>query len=270
MSTIYFGDLNGYLHAVNPNGTRKWRRDVGDNIYSSPSITEEGNIIIGCYDGYVYSFEPDNGVENWRFKKGDWVPPSATIDKNGVIYIGSLNGWFCALNPDGTLKWRYKTLDEIWSSAAIDENGTIYVGAHCISQPDFYSYIYALEPMDNNAPDKPVIDGPANGLINIEYNYTAVTSEPDGENISYYFNWGDSSNSGWTDYVPSGTIVNLSHSWEKSGTFTIRVKAKDDYGMDSEWSELQVTMPRDKAISSSLLLRFLERYSLLENFFYNL
>jgi outer membrane protein assembly factor BamB len=266
--TIYFGDLNGYLHAVNPNGTRKWRQYIGDNIYSSPSITEEGNIIIGCYDGYIYSFNPDNGAQNWRFEteKYEWIPGSPVIDKYGVIYIGALNGWFYAINTDGTLKWKYKTLDAIFPSAAIDQNGTIYIASHCDSQPDFYSYLYALEPIYNNAPDKPIIDGPDSGLINIEYNYTAVTSEPDGENISYYVNWGDGKNSGWTDFMLSGTVMNFSHSWLKSGTYTIKVKAKDDYCMESEWGEIQVTMPRDKTISNIFILRFLGRYPLLNYF----
>jgi outer membrane protein assembly factor BamB len=262
--TIYFGNLHGYLNAVNPNGTRKWRRDLGKNIFSSPSITEEGNIIIGCYDDYVYSFKPENGSQNWKIKVGNWVGSSPVIDKYGVIYLGTVSGWFYAINPNGTLKWRYKTLDALFTSAAIDENGTIYIGAHCTSQPEFYSYLYAFEPIDDTPPDKPVIDGPVKGTIKIDYTFTAVTSDIDGDNISYYFNWGDGKNSGWTDYLPSGTTVNLSHSWEKSGTYTIKVKAKDDYGMESEWSELQVTMPRDKAVSTSMILKLLESFPLLE------
>jgi outer membrane protein assembly factor BamB len=259
--TIYFGDYRGYLHAVNPNGTRKWRRELGVNIYSSPSITEEGNIIIGCYDDYVYSFKPENGVQNWKIKVGNWVSSSPVIDKYGVIYVGTVSGWFYAINPNGTLKWRYEMLDEIFTSAAIDENGTIYIGAHTTS---FSAKLYALEPIDDNCPDKPVIDGPVKGIIKIDYTFTAVTSDIDGDNISYYFDWGDGKNSGWTDFIPSGTMVNLSHSWGKSGTYTIKVKAKDIYGMESEWSELIVTMPRNKIITNSLLLKLLERFPLLE------
>jgi outer membrane protein assembly factor BamB len=264
--TIYFGDYKGYLHAVNPNGTRKWKRDIGDNIISSPSITMEGNIIIGCYDGYVYSFDPDDGTQNWKFEveKNEYISGSPSIDKYGVIYIGAWNGWFYALNPNGTLKWKFKALDEILTSAAIDENGTIYFGA---DTETFNARLFALEPIDDNAPEKPIIDGPTSGLINTEYNYTAVTSEPDGENISYYFNWGDGKKSGWTDYVPSGTMVNLSHSWEKSGTYTIKVKAKDDFNMESEWSDFTVKMPRNKIMSSFLLIRFLECFLLLNLLF---
>ena len=262
---IYFGDLSGYLHAVNPDGTRKWRKDLLDNIYTSPSITEEGNIIVGTYLGYLYNFNP-NGTQNWRFEaeKYEWIPSSPVIDKYGVIYFGACNGWFYAINSNGTLKWKYKTLDDIFPSAAIDENGTIYIAAHCVSQPEFYSYLYALESIDNNAPDKPVIGGPNSGLINIEYNFTAVTSDIDSDNVSYYFNWGDGTNSGWTDFVSSGTMVNLSHNWEKSGSYTIKVKAKDDFCMESEWGELTVTMPRDKVMSNSFILKFFERFPLLE------
>ena len=259
--TIYFGDLLGYFHAVNPDGTRKWRRDLLHNVYTSPSITQEGNIIVASYDGYMYSFNPD-GIENWKFEaeKYEYISSSPSIDKNGIIYFGAWNGWFYALNPDGTLKWKFKALDEIVPSPAIDENGIIYFGA---DTTNLTAKLFALEPIDDNAPDKPVINGTTSGLIDIEYNYTAITSDSDGDNVSYYFNWGDGKNSGWTEFMPSGTMVNLRHSWEKSGTFTIKVKAKDDYNMESEWGELQVTMPRDKTISSSLLLRFLERFPLL-------
>jgi outer membrane protein assembly factor BamB len=268
--TIYFGNLRGYLHAVNPNGTRKWRRDLLDNVYTSPSITDEGDIIVANYRGYVYSFNPDNGAENWKFEaeEYEYISSSPVIDNYGVIYFGAWNGWFYALNPNGTLKWKYKTLDAVFPSAAIDENGTIYIGSHCDSQPDFYSYIYALEPFDNNAPDKPVINGPNSGLINIDYNYTAVTSDIDNDNISYYFNWGDGTNSGWTDFVPSGTTVNLSHSWQKSDTYTIKVKAKDDYGMESEWGTFTVKMPRNKVTFNSLLSKYLELYPLLNRLVY--
>jgi hypothetical protein len=55
----------------------------------------------------------------------------------------------------------------------------------------------------------------------------------------------------------------LGHIWDEEGTFTIKAQAKDKYGAESYWSEFTVTMPRDKSVSSSPLLRFLERYPLL-------
>jgi outer membrane protein assembly factor BamB len=268
-NTIYCGQRYDYLFAIKPNGTLKWRKKLGNFLIASPAIAEDGTIYAIADDyawldrSHIYSINSD-GTINWKYTYYDAdIVSSPAIDKYGIIYIGTRDGWLLALNPDCNLRWSFQALENLHSSPAIGEDGTIYFASFDTSTPDFFAYLHAIEPIDDNPPDKPLIDGPTNGLINIEYNYSAVTTEPDGDNISYYFNWGDGKNSGWTEFMPSGTIVNLSHSWGKSGTYTIKVKAKDDYGMESEWGELQVTMPRNKAVSSSLLLRFLERYPLL-------
>jgi hypothetical protein len=39
--------------------------------------------------------------------------------------------------------------------------------------------------------------------------------------------------------------ANATHSWSTKGTFTIKVKAKDIYGLESDWATLTVTMPLD-------------------------
>ena len=125
------------------------------------------------------------------------------------------------------------------------------------------SPIWSFTTIENDAPDTPAIAGRSNGLINTKYDFRVATSDPDGNDISYFCFWGDGKNSDWTDFVPSGTSMNLSHSWEKSGTFTIKCKAKDTWGFISEYGTFTVKMPRDKSIFNSPLLRFLERYPLL-------
>jgi outer membrane protein assembly factor BamB len=256
--TIYVCSWDHYLYAINPDGTEKWRFDTGDAAETSPAIAADGTIYVGSYNGKVFSISP-SGSENWRFQTGNWVLSSPVIDKYGTIYVGSLDGNLYALNPDGTLRWKYKTLDEITPSPAIGEDGTIYVGAHSYS---FYAYLYAIEPIIyNNAPEKPSIDGPRKGNINTNYTYSAVTTDADGDNVSYYFDWGDGSNSGWTSYVPSGTSVNLFHSWQKSGFYIIKVKAKDDYEKESDWGTLIVKMPKNKTVNFNfLLLKQLEKF----------
>ena len=62
-----------------------------------------------------------------------------------------MDGTLYALNPDGTLRWKFATGGNIESSPAIGEDGTIYFAADFTSQPDFYSYLYAIEV--KNAPD---------------------------------------------------------------------------------------------------------------------
>ncbi len=49
--------------------------------------------------------------------------------------------------------------------------------------------------------------------------------------------------SNWLGPYDSGELTQAKHSWGK-GSYSIKVKAKDSYGAESEWSEtLAITMP---------------------------
>jgi hypothetical protein len=92
------------------------------------------------------------------------------------------------------------------------------------------------------------------------------TTDPDGDDVYYWIDWGDNTNSDWIGSYASGETITMSHTWSKKGTYNIKVKAKDVYGAESDWTTLQVTMPR--TISFSLLMKFLERFphaSILKN-----
>ena len=89
----------------------------------------------------------------------------------------------------------------------------------------------------SDKPNKPEIpDGLTLGGVGIEYTYTSSATDPNGGNIKYLFDWGDGS-SDWTGWYSSGQDASLSHRWEKPDDYEIRVKARDQYGLDSEWSE---------------------------------
>jgi hypothetical protein len=85
-------------------------------------------------------------------------------------------------------------------------------------------------------PEKP--DGPDEGVSGIEYVFTSSTTDPDNDNIYYRFDWGDGTFSNWLGAYPSGDTVTGSHSWDYSGDFEVRVKARDDNGSaETAWSE---------------------------------
>jgi len=57
--TIYFGNTEGgEIVAVNHDGTEKWRKSIGGNIWSAPAIGEDGTIYIGNgrEEGHIYAF----------------------------------------------------------------------------------------------------------------------------------------------------------------------------------------------------------------------
>lgn len=115
---------------------------------------------------------------------------------------------------------------------------------------------------ESQAPAKPnPPNGPTSGKIRTTYTYTASTTDPDGDKIYYLFDWGDGTYSGWVGPYNSGVQGEASHRWTEQGAYEIRVKAKDDHGVQSEWSNpLSINMPKTRFVHNSFVLRLLERF----------
>jgi len=87
-------------------------------------------------------------------------------------------------------------------------------------------------------PDAP--DGPDEWIRDVECTFSAVATDPEGEHVYYLFDWGDGTNSGWLGPYPSGQTVDAEHAWSELGDYEVKVKAKDIWGVVSEWSEASV------------------------------
>jgi len=99
-------------------------------------------------------------------------------------------------------------------------------------------------------PSKP--DAPSGQIIgdtNISYNYSTVSIDPEDGKISYGWDW-DSNYivDEWTGPLDSNITVINSHSWAVEGTYNIRVKAKDEFGVLSGWSNHRVVIMCDDNI----------------------
>ncbi|MCK5459289.1 MAG: hypothetical protein KAI20_05310, partial [Thermoplasmatales archaeon] len=83
------------------------------------------------------------------------------------------------------------------------------------------------KPEGNQPPNAPNISGPTSGTVGEEYDYTFVTTDPDGENVFYWIDWGDNYNTSWIGPYNSDEEVIVSHIWSENGIYEIRAKAKD-------------------------------------------
>ena len=101
---------------------------------------------------------------------------------------------------------------------------------------------------DNSPPNAPSITGETNGKAGTEYEYTFNATDPDGDDVKYFIDWGDN-NTEWTGYNPSGTEVKVKHTWGEKGDYTITSKAKDIYDAEGPEGTLEVTMPKNKAFN---------------------
>ena len=97
------------------------------------------------------------------------------------------------------------------------------------------SLMIASPSLPPNKPSTP--EGPTKGKKGEEYYFEAYATDPDGDMLYYLFDWGDGSYSEWLGPYKSGEKVNASHIWEERGEYEVRVKAKDIYGGQSEWSD---------------------------------
>jgi hypothetical protein len=84
-------------------------------------------------------------------------------------------------------------------------------------------------------PTKP--EGPEEWTIGEETTFKSTTTDPEGGSIHYWFDWGDGNNSGWVGPFASGQTCEAAHIWTELGEFEIKAMARDEYEVESEWSE---------------------------------
>ncbi|GAH35206.1 unnamed protein product, partial [marine sediment metagenome] len=116
-----------------------------------------------------------------------------------------------------------------------------------------------------NKPSRPL--GEINGNIGKEYNYTSSTTDPDGDDIFYLFDWGNDITSFILGPYESGEECIASGIWFEKGNYEIKAKAIDEHGAESEWSDsLSVSMPKSKLFNNfdTWITRLIQRFPFLE------
>jgi hypothetical protein len=209
--------------------------DVTENIDPSEAIIGQEIIISGqAVDSNSYPIQNgDISVEIPRIGES-W---STNTDDDGYYTITIVEAPYI--------------FDDTSSAGEFGSDGVI-VGC---SSDDLEGYrVKTLLIIDDNPPDSPVINGETSGKVGEEYDYEFLSTDPDGDDLYYFVEWGDDTNSGWKGPFESGIKMTLSHNWDEEGTFYIRAKVKDDYGAESDWGELEVTMPTNKIFHNSLFL----------------
>ncbi len=138
--TIYLADGFGWIHAINPNGTRKWRYTATAGYVDAGAVVvaPDGTIYFGDNTGQVYALNP-TGTLKWKFQTGFslWAAPALAAD--GTVYVKSDDGQLYALLPDGTLKWKAPVPGATYTSPTVAADGTIYLASDD-------HHLYALAP----------------------------------------------------------------------------------------------------------------------------
>lgn len=141
--TIYLAASNpqtagGALVALNPDGSERWRYDVGSRVPFSPTLGSDGAVYVGAGNGNLYAVNPD-GNRKWQVDLGA-VTSSAALGSDGTIYLGT-GANYRALNPaDGSPIWTFSLADgEAGSTPALGPGRRVYLSANS-------NELYALNP----------------------------------------------------------------------------------------------------------------------------
>lgn len=127
---IYAGSDNGYLYAVNPDGSEKWSLKTGMMIWSSPVFNRDHKwMAFGSLDGRLYVTHPETGEVLAKLKAGGDIKSSPTIDEENYLYFGTSNGKMISAEVTSDKsgmhlkeRWNYEVDGEIYSSPAITQD----------------------------------------------------------------------------------------------------------------------------------------------------
>ena len=280
--TTIVGPAGGY-------GSGEWQIDCGDPGADWPEGTSFTVTITGTGSHEGWSGNATGIVSGYYNDMGNIVlsqdtqnqPPKAYIDSispNPATEEDAITFEGHGVDNDGTIityTWQ-SSLDGLLSTKASFTSSNISTGVHEIYfkvEDDDHTWSFAdietliiKSPNSNLPPEKPSITGETNGKIGEIYNYTFTTSDPDGDKVYYYIEWGDDSVEEWIGPYNSGEEITLGHTFAEEGRYTIQAKAKDILDEESEWATLKVTMPKNKAINPFLLFleRLIERFPIME------
>ena len=258
------GEPTGAIGIFASTQSQSWNppMDAEDEIVDILVETYDNNIRTSygalCYEGTMhmmdeYGSECYDETDTWTvfgdpsLQVRTDLSEDMTVEHDDLIPIGAdifeldvpgVNNALCAVSHNYEL-FGYGYSDETGHAEVVFfepvefmENVDLVVTAY--NKNPYYA---ELQIGDSYPPEIPSMDGPLFGRINKTYEYTAVTTDPEGDQILYKFDWGDGTQSEWLGPVTSGTSISGSHSWSEIGDYNITVRAKDTEGAGSRWSE---------------------------------
>ena len=209
---------------------------ANEKVYlASSSTTQE----------HLYCLDPDgNGDETtnviWTETRAGRTSP---IIAHGVVYVGGIDQSYYGFSAStGNTMWDYAhendtlQLNSPVVVAEVNGQGRLFIKYTGITENNIH-YPDSLYCLGNQPPAIPTIDGPIEGGIGERLTFSAITTDPEEDDIHYCFNWGDDTDSHWIAAIESNTTVYEGNIWAEAGEYQVRVKAKDVSGGESDWSE---------------------------------
>ena len=198
----YIDTIPPQVRVIYPNGGEVVSGEITIQWAASDDLTTDLNGTI------LLEYSADNG--------GSWNQ-LASHQNNTGFYI-----WNTTTFPDGNFYLiGVSTIDEFFNIGSDTSNTSFTIHNHLSYPPGFLR-----------------ISGLFAGGNGILFNFTVNVTDPEGDQIYYKWDWGDGNVSDWLGPFNSSETITKSYAWANDGNYSIRVKAKDIGGGESNWSEV--------------------------------
>jgi parallel beta-helix repeat protein len=250
-----------------------WDNGITGNYWDDYRIRYPNATIIpttGTWDTpYVVNVSGNNTDNHpWVYPYGyiDTIPPQVTViyPNGGEVVAGEITIQWSAsddvtMDLNGTILIEYSPDNgSSWNQIAAQQNNVGLYQWNTTLIPDGYGYLIRVSATDeflntgsdtsdasfsinnhqNYPPGSLQISGPSAGGNGILFNFTVNATDPEGDQISYKWDWGDGNFTDWLGPFNSSELFTTSYSWASDGNYSIQVKAKDIGGGESNWSEI--------------------------------
>jgi len=132
--TVCVGTVDGKLVAMDRDGDRRWRRDLGRSVWDPLAVVDGAIYVTGDnatinnqtpgQPTVVSALDADTGRESWRYEVGQ-VGATSPVVANGTVYVTDDSGVVHAVGTNGTPEWTVETDDDLWLPTV--HGGTVYL-----------------------------------------------------------------------------------------------------------------------------------------------
>jgi len=198
LACAWYADENdvpktGWIYSLDAaSGETNWRYEVGNEVVSSPAVTDE-LVYIGASDGTMYALSPMSGDVEWTYDTRDmiWSSPAVAY---GTVYITDWNGNVHAVNAvTGDQEWLADTAGKyISGSVAVDE-GAVYVGHtpyNTLDDPTTnHAKVFSFDRTDGTekwAFETPALEIGSSPVVTADHLFVGSHRQKDGEDVGIH------------------------------------------------------------------------------------
>jgi len=224
------------------------------------------NIHNGIYTKYCWGLTIAENIITSGFWMGIAIYASSAIDTDSYIYgntIANMGIWgiYCYSSAEYNNIYHNNIINtggnagdadddgdsNLWYNQELEEGNYYDDYIDNIGYPEYYRIqqnipgdpirdpYYLTEPRNlpdisygPNRPKRPM--GPTEVYRGLPYFYDTYAIDLNGDQVYLKIYWGDGENTDWLGPYDSGETCTTSHTWDTVGTYSVKVKAKDEHG----------------------------------------